>query len=159
MNRQRKKNATCAKTQQTAFRGGSFRITQKADYALFLLTTLAKAKSTQSVRALAKTHDMSFAFLQKVALLLRHKQLIFASRGKQGGYYLARQPSRIFFRDVLAAVEGRVVASGCIEQNGMARTRCPRSGLCTIRPALQKIHSEMQNLYLSKPLTYFMNRV
>lgn len=91
--------------------------------------------------------------------MLRKKRLIQAERGNTGGYRLARSPERIFFRDILTAVEGTVLVSGCLASDSRVRISCPRRGLCTIRPALKKIQKDMQNLYLSKPLTYFMGRV
>lgn len=134
---------------------GSFRMTQKVDYALFFLTVLARDRTRISVRSIAHTHHLSFAFLQKMARLLRSAGIIASVRGNAGGYELVKKASSITFRDIVRAVEGEFAPSACLSGRE-TRSVCPRKALCTIRPALKEIHNQMQELYLSRPLTFFL---
>lgn len=138
-------------------RSGSFHMTQKVDYALFLLTVLAQSSSHVSLRTIAQENRLSFAFLQKMAGLLRSAGLIQATRGNTGGYILALPVGRILFRDVVYAVEGEIAPLQCVSKRRSSR-QCPRRAFCAIRPALRRIHAQMQDLYLSKPLTYFLSQ-
>lgn len=147
-------NRTCETHSKNS---GSFQMTQKVDYALFLLTILAQSSKRISVRAIANEHHLSFAFLQKMARPLRSAGIIKAARGKAGGYELAKKANSITFRDIVRAVEGESAPSSCLAL-GLKHSACPRKALCTIRPALKKIHQQMQELYLSKPLTYFFHK-
>lgn len=137
-------------------KSGSFQMTQKVDYALFLLTVLAQSSERLSLRIIAERNQLSFAFLQKIAGLLRSAGLIRAMRGNRGGYVLAKPCSRILFRDIVRAVEGDSIPHRCVSEQCSMRI-CPRKEFCTIRPALQRLHARMQDLYLSKPLTYFIH--
>lgn len=130
-------------------------MTQKVDYALFLLTILAQQSERLSLRAIAERNSLSFAFLQKIAGLLRSAGLIKAIRGNLGGYALAKPSARIRFRDIVIAVEGQTAPHACLQERSTSHA-CPRKALCTIRPALQRLYAQMQHLYLSKPLTYFI---
>ena len=132
-------------------------MTQKVDYALFLLTILAQSSERLSLRGIADRNSLSFSFLQKMAGLLRSAGLIRASRGNIGGYILAKPCSTILFGDVVRAVEGESIPHACVSEKSTVHA-CPRKALCTIRPALQKLHTQMQHLYLSKPLTYFIQQ-
>ncbi len=149
MNKQR---TSCS---NKASRSGSFQMTQKVDYALFLLTVLAQQQGHLSLRTIAERNHLSFAFLQKIAGLLRVAGIIRAMRGSVGGYALVKSSSQIRFHDIVIAVEGQTAPHACLHEQ---RTKpvCPRKALCTIRPALQRLHTQMQKLYLSKPLTYFL---
>ncbi|MEK7649310.1 MAG: Rrf2 family transcriptional regulator [Patescibacteria group bacterium] len=140
-----------------ASRSGSFQMTQKVDYALFLLTVLAKFSEHTSLRSIAERNHLSFAFLQKVARLLRSADIIKSARGREGGYTLAKSSAHILFRDIVLAVEGQTVPHACLSERRTSHA-CPRKALCSIRPALQRLHTQMQQLYLSKPLTYFLHK-
>lgn len=130
-------------------------MTQKVDYALFLLTILAQSRAQVSLRIIAERNNLSFSFLQKMAGLLRSAGLIKAVRGKVGGYSLARPSASILFRDIVRAVEGEPAPHACVSERRTLRS-CPRQAGCSIRPALQRLQGKMQDLYLSKPLTYFL---
>lgn len=149
-----KRSQTCSTFAQ---RSGSFHMTQRVDYATFLLTVLAQSGERIPLSSIARQNHLSFAFLQKMAGLLRVAGLIRSIRGKTGGYVLAKPCNKIIFRDIVHAVEGEVAPHACVQKHSSSFV-CPRMSLCSIRPALNRLHTQMQELYLSKPLTYFLHQ-
>lgn len=89
-----------------------FRITRKADYAVFLLSTLARTAAEEGRGVLTSAQDLaSYSSLNKslVANLLKdmHRAgLVDSVRGARGGYRLARASEDIHLAEILHAVEG-----------------------------------------------------
>jgi len=84
------------------------RVTARVDYAVRALVQLAADASTTPVKAehLATTQDIPPKFLLEILRQLKQHKLLISRRGPDGGYVLARPPSRISIADVIRAVEG-----------------------------------------------------
>ncbi len=121
-------------------------MSQKVDYGFFLLSILSqkKAEGCVSIQTIAKQYHLSFAFLQKVAGLLKTEGLISSSRGKYGGYVLAKKPKHIPLRTIIEALDGPIAITSC--------TPCIRKEFCTIQKGLKKINEEIRGEYLSRTL-------
>lgn len=136
---------------RTLGHSGSFHGSQKVDYSLYFLSALTRAVSPRSTRVIAREGGLSFSFLQKVAHRLKRAGLVAATRGKEGGYALARSGSRITMRDVIEAVDGKTLPFSCAEHSRI-RACCPRKNFCALRTAVGKVHRQVAQAYLSKTL-------
>jgi Rrf2 family protein len=89
-----------------------FRITRKADYAVFILSYLARRANEEGRDALVSAQELaSFSALNKslVANLLKDLTrggFLNSVRGARGGYRLGRSPREISLGQILRAVEG-----------------------------------------------------
>ncbi len=89
-----------------------FRITKKADYAVFILSYLARRAAEEGRDALVSAQELaSFSALNKslVANLLKdltRAGFLNSVRGARGGYRLAASPRDISLGAILRAVEG-----------------------------------------------------
>lgn len=135
---------------------GAIHLTQKVDYGLFLLLELLKQDPLKplSLKTMAKRHQMSFYFLQNVARALKQKGIIISSRGKAGGYRIAKRTSEWLLKDVIEALEGPIVIMQCL--NPSSNWHCLREPYCTLKPALAKLNQELHDNFLAKPLSYFV---
>jgi len=151
-------NNTYCNTQKRGARGGSFHLSQKVDYGLFLLAALAGStdNAPQSIRTIAKNGKMSFSFLQKVAHILKDAGLVCAVRGKVGGYKLNRPTTIISMKDVIEALDGKITVARCLSTARRESTRCPRQNFCTLRSKLRTMNSEIEDYYISKKLSDFL---
>ena len=102
-----------------------FRITRKADYAVFLLSTLARTAAEEGRGVLTSAQDLaSYSSLNKslVANLLKdmHRaSLVDSVRGARGGYRLARASEDIHLAEILHAVEGPVSFVECATDHAL----------------------------------------
>lgn len=112
---------------------------------------LCAAKAPCSTRRIAKEGGISFSFLQKIAYLLKRAGIVDATRGKDGGYVLARQPHVISMKEVIEAVDGRRAPFMCVEPSRVQRL-CPRRNFCRARSMLVKAQQEALERYFSKSL-------
>lgn len=85
------------------------------------LTGLAKGEYL-SLQAWAKFRKLPYRFLSKIAGSLKRSGLIIAKEGKDGGYSLAKSPSRIKLGEVIKVLEG-----------SLALTRCSTGAKCSCR--------------------------
>jgi Rrf2 family transcriptional regulator, iron-sulfur cluster assembly transcription factor len=85
------------------------------EYALRVLTLMAKTPEERlSVRHLHETLDIPQKYLGSVMSKLAQRGLLLASRGKMGGYELARPQEQITLLEVVNACEGLETYSRCL---------------------------------------------
>ena len=114
---------------------------RKVDSGLFLLIELLKnPKGIRSLREIADANNMSFYFLQKVALELRKSGLINSQRGKMGGYKIIKSPDKVTLREIIEVLEGPVAVMHCLSKNSCGPV-CERENSCHAKTGLQFINN------------------
>ncbi|MDO8486771.1 MAG: Rrf2 family transcriptional regulator [Candidatus Curtissbacteria bacterium] len=94
-----------------------FRLSQKADYGLILLSRLSKSKTPVSVAQVAKKNEISSKFLSQIASELKRAGILKSREGVNGGYSLAKKPNEIKLLDVLKLLDGELVEGKCFEDD------------------------------------------
>lgn len=92
-----------------------FKLSQKSDYGLILLSNVAKSKGVISVSSVAKKNKLSSKFLSQVASELKKAGIITSKEGVSGGYSLAKAANEIKILDVLVALDGNLMKGDCFE--------------------------------------------
>ena len=141
------------------YRSGFMRFSHKMDYGLYLLTALAEAygKGQISLRKVADESQMSFFFLQKVALDLRKAKLIEAGRGKNGGYVLVKSPKEISLKEIVEAIEGPMALMECLA-HGPDEQSCVRENSCGVRGGISFINELIVKTFGSTKLIDLINK-
>ena len=94
-----------------------FRLSQKTDYGLILLSNLAKSKPPVSVATIAKKNQIPSKFLSQIATELKKAGMIKAKEGVSGGFMLAKKATDIKLLDVLKLLDGELVVGECFEDD------------------------------------------
>jgi len=94
-----------------------FRLSQKSDYGLILLSSIAHKNSRVSISTIAKKHKLSAKFLSQVAQELKKGGILSAKEGVDGGYQLAKDAKKIKVLDVLMLLDGGLVKGDCFEDD------------------------------------------
>ena len=94
-------------------------LSRRSRYALKALLHLAGEDGTApvSMGAIAASANISRKFLEAILNDLRREGLVESTRGKSGGYRLARPASEINFADVIRASEGPLALFPCASLN------------------------------------------
>ncbi|MFH1284692.1 MAG: Rrf2 family transcriptional regulator [Candidatus Peregrinibacteria bacterium] len=133
---------------------GALHLTQKVDYGIMLLTSLANAgKKSVSIRKISEENDLSFLFLQKIAGILKQAGIISAGRGKYGGYILTKSPSHLKLKEIIEALEGPIAIVPCLKSS---LRPCSCSQSCGVKSGLKKLNDEIMECFSSKSLSYFL---
>lgn len=107
------------------------RLSKLTDYAVVVLVRLssdrADGASVQTSPGIAATTGIPEPTVAKVLKALAGAGLVSSQRGARGGYRLGRPLAAIPIADVIAAVEGPIALTACVEGSGLG---CESQGLC-----------------------------
>ncbi|MDR3211088.1 MAG: Rrf2 family transcriptional regulator [Planctomycetota bacterium] len=81
-----------------------------------------------SLKDISRRQEISIKYLEQIVMQLTRSGLLRSSRGPQGGYKLARNPSEYTPGDVIRAIEGNIAVVVCLENEP---NHCHRSSFCT----------------------------
>ena len=108
------------------------RLSTRAEYGIRVLVALAHADADRpiSLAGIARADKLPHAYIEQLVADLRRAELVTATRGKSGGYALARPAAEISLADVIRAVEGpiatvRGVRPDEVRYEGAARALAP----------------------------------
>ncbi len=130
------------------------RITTWAEYGLICALHLARHNRNNPVtgRAIAGAEGLPSDYVEQILLRLRRAGIVRSTRGAHGGYTLAKAPTEVSVRDVLAASELATFDLHCIT-HPVAEERCSEAQSCSIRPVWvmlqQKIDEVLQEVKLA----------
>ena len=93
------------------------RITKESEYALRILVRLAKSGKQTDAGSLSAATAVPLRFTAKILRKLREAGLVTASKGAQGGYRLAADPSQITMLAAIEAIDGPVAISLCLSDD------------------------------------------
>ncbi|MGD7044071.1 cysteine metabolism transcriptional regulator CymR [Jeotgalibacillus proteolyticus] len=86
------------------------KISTKGRYGLTIMIELAKryGEGPTSLKAIAKTHDLSEHYLEQLIAPLRNAGYVKSIRGAYGGYIVAKEPNEITAGDIIRVLEGPI---------------------------------------------------
>ncbi|MDP2924484.1 MAG: Rrf2 family transcriptional regulator [Candidatus Omnitrophota bacterium] len=111
-------------------------ITRDTDYALRAVCFIAKCKNTKiSVADLVRELKMPRPFLRKILQTLGMRGILKSSKGKGGGFLLAKPGSDIFLTDLIKIFQGPLKLNECL----FKKMQCPNIRRCALRRKLDAI--------------------
>lgn len=95
-----------------------FRLSQKSDYGLILLSNLNRVQGrTLSISKIASENQISPKFLSQIAQELKKAGILASKEGVLGGYSLAQKADKIKILEVLKILDGELVEGKCFEDD------------------------------------------
>lgn len=135
------------------------RLSRREDYALILVNALVKdfGKRLVPLSEVAKEYELSVLFLRNLASDLRGAGVIKAVEGKNGGYYLAKEPKDITMGDVLR-VFAKEQSLMCCESGDKANHKrvCPQKGHCVAGNVWRRLNKELMDKVYNLSLQEFL---
>lgn len=114
------------------------RMTKQADYGIVLMTHMASdAERRFTAPELSAETQIPLPMVSKILKTLGRAGLLGSHRGSKGGYSLARDPRHITVAAMIAALEGPIAFTECIE--GSPGT-CSQEAVCRLRSNWQRIN-------------------
>jgi len=107
------------------------RITRQTDYGVVLMTHLAATPDERfNAPELAAEARLPLPMVSKILKLLARAGLLASQRGVHGGYSLGRDAREISVAEIIAALEGPIAVTECIEN---APGSCDNEAFCSVR--------------------------
>ena len=121
------KNIILIATKQVAIRR-KMKLSSKTHYGLNACHILGRnyPDSAVSASALEAQLSVSGKYLEKIMRMLSNRGIVTATRGKSGGYYLARAPKDITVGEIVRALEDDMEIVECVKDGGKCKC-CPTS--------------------------------
>ena len=121
-------------------------ITSKGRYALLVMLDLAQHANEGfiSLKTVAERQDISMKYLEMIVSGLKRAGLVESSRGKDGGYRLARDPKACSVGEILRSLEDKLAPVSCIKDGAI---HCDKAGGCVTLPMWREL-DEITNSYL-----------
>ena len=103
------------------------KISTRGRYALKIMMDLATSPAGEfvSLKAISERQQVSMKYLEQIIALLSRAGMLESSRGKSGGYRLAKAPSEYTAGDILRVAEGSLAPIKSVE------TKCSNSENCS----------------------------
>ena len=106
------------------------RINRETDYAIGILTRMAQDPERRyAAPALAEARGLPLPVVGKILKALVHGGILVSYRGAKGGYGLARTPESVSVAEIIAALEGPIALTECVEEGVDA---CQYGDQCTV---------------------------
>ena len=122
------------------------RLSTKGRYGLQAMVDLGVySKERQvSLKSIAERLSMSENYLEQLMALLKKHHLVVSTRGAQGGYALAKDPSEITIGEILRALEGSLAPTDCACKDNVVH--CALDGKCVTKSVWEKIRDSIDRV-------------
>lgn len=120
-------------------------ITQKMKYALKALIALADEAASadpqaMTIEEIAKRSDTPKRFLEHILLEIRNAGVISSTRGRSGGYKLAKLPKDVSISELLRLIDGPIAPLACLSRTAYQRCEdCTDEATCRIRKTFSEV--------------------
>ncbi len=121
-------------------------LTQRSRYALRAMLVLAGEQVGQPpvpMSRIAAEAQIPRKFLEIILGELRQAGFVNSTRGKAGGFHLARPSHLISFGDIIRTIEGPLALVPCVSRTAYRRCKdCRSEANCEIRHAMMRVRDE-----------------
>ncbi|MEW6744840.1 MAG: SUF system Fe-S cluster assembly regulator [Planctomycetota bacterium] len=137
------------------------RVTKQADLGIVLMTTIA-GRSSDGISSICSSRDLSrltaqpLPMVSKVLKQLARHGLLESHRGVKGGYSLPRPPDQISVREIIAALDGPIAITDCIEEGP---GDCRQEECCPVRSNFQRLNDVIKGALEEVKLAQMLSAV
>lgn len=118
-------------------------LSQKAKYAIKALLVLARAQDGNALVAageISSSENIPKKFLDLIFFELRRHNLVVSTRGREGGYALARPADEISIAAIVRAVDGALAPLPCASVRFYRRCEdCKDEATCEVRRLMREV--------------------
>jgi Rrf2 family protein len=107
------------------------------------------------LKDIAKLENISEKYLSLIMIPLHSRGLVKSTRGRYGGYSLARDPSQINLKDIMDVLEGDFFLVECVADP----SSCPRVSMCVSHDVWETIAEKISETLSSITLSTLVETV
>ncbi len=110
------------------------KISSRLDYALscaIVLASMYKKKQPIPVAFIARKEKLAYDYVEQLLSALKKNKIVKSVRGARGGYLLSRPPEKIVAKDIVIAIEKKVLKLIC-DRKKARRKDCIHSNDCKV---------------------------
>jgi Rrf2 family protein len=94
------------------------KLTSRCEYAMLALVYLGRQKTEDlvSVDEIARSQNISPKFLEQIMLTLKLAKYVRSSKGRRGGYQLAKSPDKITLAEIVRLFDGALAPTVSVSE-------------------------------------------
>lgn len=130
-------------------------LSKRTKYGIKALVYLARqeAKHPINIAEISKSEKISRKFLESILLTLKKNGILGSKKGKDGGYYLVKNPSDVKMSTVLRILEGPIALVSCVSLNFYEKCDdCPNEDICTVNALMKDVRDSTLSILNDKTL-------
>jgi len=122
------------------------RLSTKGEYASRAMLELALryADGPLHIRDISAAQDIPERFLEQILLSLKRAGYLRSKKGPNGGYFLAKPPTRISVAEVIRVMDGPLAPIGCVSVT--ARQFCSRERMCGLKGLWKEVRDAVAGI-------------
>jgi Rrf2 family protein len=135
-------------------------LSQQSRYALKALLHLSTKEPDKPhpIAEIATAANVPRKFLEAILLDLKFSGIVNSTRGKAGGYALARPPEQITFGEVIRATDGPLALIHCASKKFYRRCLdCPDEQACALRRVMAEARDQLSMVLDNRTLADAIN--
>ena len=125
-------------------------LSKRCEYGLRALIDIALAKELGKARVpvqdLVTYEKIPTKFLEQILVQLKKAGYLSSHRGPSGGYSLAKDPSKIFFGDVIRQMNGPLAPILCASKTAYEPCSCPSEKHCGLHLLMLELRSAISQV-------------
>lgn len=124
-------------------------LSKKGKYALRALYHLTRAQGRGPVliATLSQEEAIPHKFLELILLHLRNNGIVESKKGRNGGYSLAKDPSKITIASVIRVIDGPLAPLPCASETAYRKCdECTDEGMCETRIVMRRVRDAMADI-------------
>ena len=126
------------------------RLTKKAEYGLRAIINLgiaqALGRNRVSVADLAFADNLPMKFLEQILITLREAGYVETQRGKNGGYFLAKDAKTVKMGDLVRLLDGPLAPIACASQTAYEPCSCADEDHCGLRMLMIDVRNAISGI-------------
>lgn len=120
-----------------------------AQYAIRVLSYLHKhSEKSHSVNTMHQELELPYKYLTKLMTELVKQKLVKSSRGRDGGFSLAKDASQIFLSDILQAIGEALDSQKCV----LGFEKCDSTNPCALHEKWDEPNKLIENIFTTTTL-------
>jgi Rrf2 family protein len=135
------------------------KISAQEEYGIRCLLHIGRqtANGGSSISTISRAEQISPSNTAKLVRILRMNGFVESSRGKDGGYTLARPPAEIMLSEVFEVLGGKLFGGGFCDQYAGTGEVCTHFDHCTVRSFWCAIQSVLDHVLGQTSLEHLMD--
>lgn len=109
---------------------------------IFIAQRSDSTKEHVSLKEIARETNSPVAFMAKVLQILTRADLLYSSKGPAGGFILSRNSKDVYLADIVKAIDGNKVFTGC----GLGLDECNAKKPCPVHSRFAVVRNELSNM-------------
>jgi|SRR5690625_1995871 len=137
-------------------------LSNKTKYGIKALIHIHKNKEEVpiSISKIAEKENIPRKFLETILLTLRKGKILGSKKGKNGGYYLLKNPEEIFMSEVLRLLGGPIAMIPCVSLNFYESCEdCPDEETCGVNRLMLEVRDSALEILANKSLAQLSEEI